>query len=391
MQPFYFCNTSRVFFGPGCVAEHLEGLVRESGATCVMLAQGRGGAAACGALGDVEAALDAAGVRVVDFKGIMPNPTYAKVLEGAQLARREGVDLIVAVGGGSVMDCSKAISITASYGDDAWSAFWENAGTLDFDPIPVGVVVTAVGTGSEVNGEGVITNEECARKLGRDYPRCTPIFTMLDPAYTATVGMRQTMAGGFDAFTHVAETYLSGPDAENISDDISEALMRAIVRDLPRAKADLADLDARGNLMWASTVAELRLIKCGKSLDFGPHMIEHQLGAFTNCIHGEGLAAIYPAYHRVMSQAGSVRYARLAERVWGVERNGRSDLEVAAAGIEKLSAFIEEMGLPCNLTQLGVPTDDAFLRSVAEAVGERDTGYRHLSVEDIFQILCDAR
>lgn len=396
MQPFYFCNTSRVFFGEGAVAAHLAALVRGRGASCVMLAQGRGGAVACGALGDVREALARTGARVVDFSGIMPNPTYAKVLEGVRLVREEQVDLIVAVGGGSVMDCCKAISLVAPCGlgeQAAWEAFWERTGTVDFAPVPVGVVVTAAGTGSEVNGEGVITNEATGRKLGHDYPACTPVFTILDPSYTCTVGSLQTASCGFDSFTHVAETYLSAPDEENVSDDLSEALMRGIVRDLPRALAAPDDVGARGNLMWESTCAELRLIKLGKDLDFGPHMLEHQLGAFTDCTHGCGLAAIYPSYYRYVIDGATslVKFCRLAERVWGVERAGRSDRELALAGIDAIEAFIRRSGLPASLTELGVPTDDAFLRRVADAVGGHDRGYRKLDAQDLYQILLDAR
>ena len=391
MNPFYFANSSHVYFGVGVVAQQLERLVRERGARTVLVASGRGGAERCGALPDVRAALEAAGVTMVPFTGIMPNPTYAKVLEGARLVREHDVDLIVAVGGGSVMDCSKAISIAAPYGDGAWDAFWAQRGELDVTPVPVGVVVTASGTGSEVNGEGVITNEETHVKAGNDYPACTPVFSLMDPAYQRTVSRKQTASCGFDALTHVAETYFSAPDEENVSDDISEALMRGIIRDLPRVLADPDDLDVRGNLMWESTCAELRLIKLGKSLDFGPHMIEHQLGAYTDCIHGCGLAAIYPAYYRYVYRGGVAKFARAAERVWGLERAGRDDDTLALAGIDAMAAFIKRIGLPCNLTELGVPTDDAFLRQVAESVGGHRRGYRALDTEDIFSILRASR
>lgn len=391
MGPFYYCNTSRVFFGEGVVRENLARLVAERGVSCVMLAQGRGGAERCGALADVRAALSEAGVRVVDFSGIMPNPTYAKVLEGARLVREEEVGLIVAVGGGSVMDCSKAVSMAAPYGDDAWDAYWEARGTVDFEPVPVGVVVTASGTGSEVNGEGVITNEERGIKTGTDYPEATPVFCLMDPAYQVTLSARQTASCGFDAFTHVAETYLSAPDTENVSDDISEALMRGIVRDLPRVLAAPDDLDARGNLMWESTMAEMRLIKLGKALDFGPHMVEHQLGAFTDCVHGCGLAAIYPAHYRYVAAAAPARFARMAERVWGIERAGRDDAALAEACIQAIADFVERLGLPRTLTELGVPTDDAFLMKVAESVGGHARGYRPLDTADIFEILRASR
>lgn len=432
MQPFYFCNTSRVFFGEGAVTAHLARLVGERGTGRVLLAWGRGGAAACGALDDVRRELARCGARVIEFSGIMPNPTYGKVLEGARLVRGEQVGLIVAVGGGSVMDCCKAISLVAASGlegDAAWGAYWEREGEIAFSPVPVGVVATASGTGSEVNGEGVITHEGRGRKLGRDYPACTPVFSILDPAYTCTLDALQTAAGGFDSFTHVAETYLSAPDDENVSDDLAEALMRGIVRDLPRALAAPGDVDARGNLMWESTVAELRLIKAGKELDFGPHMLEHQLGALTDCVHGCGLAAIYPAYYRYVIKGASslVKFCRLAERVWGIERAERTgseqgieragrpdsergieralktdrepgidravktDRELALAGIDAIAGFIRSCGLPGSLTELGVSTDEAFLRRVADAVGGHGRGYRKLDADDLYRILLDAR
>lgn len=221
------------------------------------------------------------GQNVIEFSGIGANPTYAKVLEGARLARENKVDLILAVGGGSVMDCCKAVSMAAVYGGDLWADFWERPGIVDFDPLPLGMIVTVAGTGSEMNGGAVITNEELKVKTGRDYPKCNARFALMDPTYTYTVPQFQMASGGFDILSHIMETYFSGPDEDNVSDDISEALMRGVIRDLRAAIRNPEDYTARSNLMWESTMAENRIIKLGKQMDFECHQMEHRINFVT--------------------------------------------------------------------------------------------------------------
>ena len=385
MNSFVFENATRVDFGQGCVREQLAGVLGEFGET-VLLAYGGGSIRKNGIYQEVMEALLKAGKKVVEFPGIMPNPTYKKMMEGKKAVQENGVDLILGVGGGSVMDCCKAISMAAATDRDVWEEFWINRGVVDFDPVPVGVVVTVVGTGSEVNGEGVITHEEQKIKTSRHYPRCNPKFAMLDPTYTYSVPPMQTAAGGFDMLSHVMETYFSEPDEDNISDGISETLMRTIVKNLPVAMKEPENYEARSNLMWTSTMAEIGIIKLGKKCDFEAHMIEHQMGAYTDCNHGMGLAVIHPAYYRRICRDGVRKFARFAREVWNISPEGRSEEELAFAGIDALEAFIRSLGLPTSLRELGFADRDV-LKPIADSCILNDGGYRKLTCKEILEIL----
>lgn len=362
MNNFIFENATKAIFGKDCVKEYLSCLTKKNAKThTVMLAYGGGSIRKNGVYDQVMAALQKAGKAVVEFPGIMSNPTYAKVQEGAKLARENDVGLIIGVGGGSVMDCCKAISLAAVYGGDVWADFWAHPGVIAFEPLPLIVVVTAAGTGSEMNGGAVITNEELRIKTGRDYPQLNPKFALMDPTYTYSVPKRQMLSGGFDTLSHIMETYFSAPDEPNVSDDIMEALMRGVIRDLRAALKDPEDYTARSNLMWEAAMAENRVIKLGKRCDFECHQMEHQLGAYTNCSHGEGLAVLHPVYYRHICEAGAKKFARFATEVWGVQPEGRSEKELARMGVETLASFIQEIGLPTTLRELGVD-ENADLR-----------------------------
>ena len=394
MNDFIFENSTKVFFGKGAVKKNLAGLV-EGYAGPVMLAYGGGSIKRNGIYDEVTETLRAAGKTIIEFPGIMPNPTYEKVLAGAELARESREGLVLGVGGGSVMDCCKAIAMAASamaaaYEGDIWEDFFAREGKMDFLPLPVGVIVTASGTGSEVNGDAVITNTEKKVKTGRDYPRCNPDFAILDPVYTMSVPKRQLAAGGFDALSHIMEIYFSAPDEENVSDDIAEALMRGVVRDLRASMKDPEDYAARSNLMWEAAMAENRIIKLGKQKDFQAHMMEHQLGAFTDCGHGEGLAVIMPAYYRHIAPAGAKKLARFAVRVWGASPEGKTELALALDGIEALASFIRELGLPSTLRELGV-SERAPLREIAFSTELAAGGYGRLSHEEVLRIFEECR
>lgn len=225
MNNFIFENGTKAILGKGCVKEYLACFLRKYGDT-VMLAYGCGSIRKNGIYDELLGILETEGKNVVEFDGIMPNPTYDKVLEGARLARENHVDVIVAAGGGSVMDCCKAVSLAALYDGDAWDNFWAKPGIIDFEPLPLCAVVTVAGTGSEMNGGAVITNEKLKVKTGRDYPICNPKLALLDPTYTYSVPVKQMVSGGFDTLSHIMEIYFSEPDEPNVSDDIAEALMR---------------------------------------------------------------------------------------------------------------------------------------------------------------------
>ena len=385
MNNFVFENATKTYFGRGCVKEYLGCLLKGYGDT-VMLAYGGGSIKKNGIYDEVMGILTASGKTVVEFPGIMSNPTYAKVLEGAALAREHSADLILGIGGGSVIDCCKAISMAAVYNGDVWDHFWARAGVIDFTPLPLGVIVTVAGTGSEMNGGAVITNEEKKIKTGRDYPACNPRFALMDATYTFSVPKRQMVSGGFDILSHIMETYFSANDEENVSDDISEALMRGVIRDLRASVKNPQDYAARSNLMWESTMAENRIIKLGKQCDFQCHQMEHQLGAYTNCNHGEGLAVLHPAYYRRICCEGLPKFVRFATRVWGISTDGKTDKKIARAGVEALADFIRELGLPATLRELGM-TDSAILKEIAGSCNLAPGSYKKMTHEEILSIL----
>lgn len=384
MNNFIFENATKVFFGKGCVKEYLRCLTKGYGDT-VMLAYGGGSIKQNGIYDEVTALLRAAGKTIVEFSGIMANPTYAKVLEGAKLAKENHVGLILGVGGGSVMDCCKAVSIAARYEGNVWSDFWARPGIFDFEPLPLGVIVTVAGTGSECNGGAVITNEELKIKTGRDYPQCNPRFALLDPTYTYSVPKFQMVSGSFDILSHIMETYFSEPDGSNVSDDISEALMRNVIQNLRAAIQNPEDYTARSNLMWDATIAENRIIKLGKTCDFECHQMEHQLGAYTNCNHGAGLAVLHPVYYRHIYKDGLAKFKQFAINVWGVSVDGRTDEEIALAGVDALKDFIVEIGLPATLRDLGV-NESTDLKAIADSCNLAPGSYKKMTHEEILEI-----
>ena len=350
-----------------------------------MVAYGGGSIKQNGIYDEVMEILDKAGKEVVEFPDIMPNPTYAKVQSGAALAREKGVDMILGVGGGSVMDCCKAIAMAAVYPGDIWTDYWERLGVIDFTPLFLGVIVTAAGTGSEMNGGAVITHEEKRIKTGRDYPSCNPRFALMDPRYTTSVPVKQMVSGAFDTLSHIMEIYFSEPNEENVSDDISEALMRSVIRDLWAAIENPKDDTARSNLMWESTMAENRIIKLGKQCDFQCHNMEHQLGAYTDCNHGFGLAVLHPVYYRHIYKEGLPKFVRFAERVWGIATEGKSEEKIALEGIEALAGFIQEIGLPTTLRELGVK-EQGRLKEMAASCSISAGSYKKMTAGEILQI-----
>ncbi len=386
MNNFIFENRTKVYFGEGCVKEYLACLVKSC--ETVMFAYGGGSIKKNGVYDEVTGILQKAGKRIVEFSGIMANPTYAKVQEGAALARKESVDMILGVGGGSVMDCCKAVSLAARYDGDIWEDFWARPGVIEAEPLPLGVIVTVAGTGSECNGGAVITNEQKKVKTGRDYPKLNPRFALMDPTYTYSVPVRQMVSGGFDILSHIMETYFSEPNTDNVSDDIMEALMRSVIRNLRAAIQNPRDYTARSNLMWDSTMGENRLIKMGKKCDFQCHNMEHQLGAYTDCNHGCGLAVLHPVYYRHIYKDGLPKFVRFAQNVWGIARRGQTDEELALAGVEALADFVQEIGLPTTLQELGV-TDRTMLREIADSCAISAGSYRKMSHEEILEIFSE--
>ncbi len=384
MNNFIFENSTKVYFGKGCVKEYLVCLTEKYGER-VMLCYGGGFIKKNGIYEEVTEKLKSAGKKVFEFPGIMANPTYRKVLEGAEFAKENEIDVILGVGGGSVMDCCKAISLAARYEGDVWADFWARPGIIDFKPLPLGVIVTVAGTGSECNGGAVITNEDLKVKTGRDYPQCNPKFALLDPEYTYSVPEFQMVSGGFDTLSHIMEIYFSEPDEDNVSDDIAEALMKNVIRNLRAAVANPKDYTARSNLMWDATMAENRIIKLGKKTDFECHQMEHQLGAYTDCNHGAGLAVLHPVYYRHIYRSGIAKFKKFAVNVWGIPADGKSDEEIAGAGVEALADFIKEIGMPATLQELGID-ETVDLKEIADSCAVVPGSYKKMTHEEILEI-----
>ena len=400
MNDFSWECRTKVRFGRGCVREHLAGLVEEFAfpGGNIMIGYGGGSVKRNGSYDDVMHVLEsmgysregnaAEGKMIVEFPGIMSNPTLRRMKEGAELASLMDVGLIIAIGGGSVMDCCKAIAVQAKYDGDAWEDFWMQGKPMTHDIIPCGVVVTMPATGSEVNGCAVLTNEETKIKTDRDYPGMNPAFALMDPAYTLTMPARQLKAGTFDILSHIMETYFSYPLEDNPADDVAEGLMRGLIRDFRAAVKDPGDYQARSNIMWTASLAENRIIKTGKSKDFQAHNMEHQLSAYTDCNHGEGLAILHPAYYRRIYKDGLLKFVRFAERVWGLDREDYgSDEEFALAGIDALADLIKEMGLPSTLRDIGFGEKEAaMLPEIAESCFISQGAFRPLTKDEILEI-----
>ena len=383
MNNFTYENKTRVHFGRGCVGENLPALLANYGKN-VLLAYGCGSIKKNGVYDEVTGILEAAGKNVIEFSGIMPNPTYAKVQEGAALARENDIDLILAVGGGSVSDCCKAVSAQAKLENDLWE--FENVKHgVPTEFVPLVTIVTVFGTGSEMNAGGVITNEELKVKGPLWGAQADVAF--LDPAYTMSVPFGQVISGAFDTLSHAMETYFDAC-AQNLSDDINEALMRSVIRNIRTLLAGHESYEARSELAWASAMAENGILKIGKLTGFECHMMEHQLGAYTDCNHGAGLAVIHPHLYRHIYKDALDRFARFAREVWGVTRT--DDDAAALSGIDALAAFIKEIGMPATFAELGIPAD-TDLRAIADSTVVVPGCPKQLDADEIYEILCECR
>lgn len=380
MNNFIYENKTKVYFGKGGVKEYLGCLLKNYGDT-VMLAYGGGSIKRNGVYEEVVGILKNAGKHIVEFSGIMPNPTYAKVQDGAKVARENHVDLILAVGGGSVSDCCKMISAQAMLEQDIWTMEMEKH-TYPNKFIPLGMIVTVFGTGSEMNAGAVITHEEKKIKAGIFGAQAD--FAFLDPGYSMSVPKMQVISGAFDTLSHAMETYFGKPDENNLSDEINEALMRSVIRNTRILLQNPKNYDARSELAWASAMAENGILKIGKITDFQCHQIEHQLGAYTNCNHGAGLAVIHPVLYRHIYAWNIPRFARFARNVWNVQEE--SEKKAALAGIELLAAFIHEIGLPATLADLGV-SKETDLKAVAYSTNISSGCCKILTSDEIYEIL----
>ena len=386
MNPFIYSYPTKVYFCEKAAQQHLEAELAKVGPN-VLLAYGGGSIKRNGIYDELTDILRKAGKRIVEFTGIMSNPTYAKVQEGAKLAREEKIDFILAVGGGSVIDCCKIVSAQAKADQDIWEMeYTDRKQPTAF--IPMGAVVTAFGTGAEMNNGAVITHEE--KKLKSALWGASYEFAILDPVYTMSMPMKQVISGAFDSLSHCMETYMGNPRTVNLSDEINEATQRSIIRNIRATLENPQETQARSELIWAAAIAENGILKIGKQTDFQCHMLEHQLGAYTDCNHGQGLAVLHPALYRHMLPEATAQFARLAEQVWGIDGTNKTAEEMASAFVDALAAFIKEIGLPTTFAEMDIQTDTDY-RAIADSTVLTGGCAKRFTADELHQILLECR
>ena len=380
---FTYCNPTKLFFGKGAL-EEIRGELKKYGKN-VLLVYGKGSVKRSGIYDKVVAVLKECGKEIYEDGGVMPNPTTEKLKEGCERARAAKADLILAVGGGSVCDYAKAVSVSAYCGEDPWEKFFLRFEEPDGKIIPVACVLTMVGTGSEMNGGSVITNHAQKLKIGHVFgEEIYPKFSVLDPEYTFTLPAYQMVAGFFDIMSHIMEQYFSGTD-DNTSDYIMEGLMRSLIHSSRIAVRNPLDYEARSNIMWTATWALNTLVAMGKDTDWEVHMIGQAVGAYTDATHGMTLAAVSPAYYRFIMPYGLEKFRRFAVNVWDVPTQGKTDEEIAEDGIRAMEGWMKEIGLMMNLRDLGVT--DEMLGGIVKSTLIMTGGYKVLTQDDVLQIL----
>lgn len=348
MNNFIFENNTKIYFGKGCVKEYLACLVKRYDGN-IMFCYGQDSAKKNGIYKEILSVLETTGTAIYKFPGITPHLSYSKVMEGAEFAKKHNAGLVLGAGGSSVTDFCKAVSLAAKYNGDVWADFWASPGIFNFKPLPTGIIPTIASTGSECNGKAVITNEKLKIRTGRNYVQCHPEFALFDPSYTYSVPEYQMISSSFGILANIMEIYFSGTGCDNVTDDIAEALIKNIIRNLQVAIHNPKDYTARSNLMWDAVLAGNRITRAGKRCSSWCSQMGYQLEAYTGCNYGEGMAVLLPVYYRHIYKNNLVKFKRFAINVWGITEDDKSVEETALAGIEALEKFIRENGLPADL------------------------------------------
>lgn len=380
---FTYCNPTKLYFGK----DALEGLNKElpKYGKNVLLVYGGGSIKKNGIYDKVISVLKENGKEVFEDAGVMPNPTADKLREGVARARAAKADLILAVGGGSVCDYSKAVSVSVYCDDDPWDKYFERFEDVTCKIVPVGCVLTMVGTGSEMNGGSVITNTEKKFKVGHVFDEnAYPKFSILNPEFTFTVPHYQMLSGIYDIMSHILEQYFSGED-DNTSDYLAEGLLRSLIHSAEIAAENPTDYEARSNIMWTATWALNTLIAKGKTEDWEVHMIGHAVSAYTNATHGMTLAAVSLPYYRHIMSYGLSKFARYAVNVWGVNAEGKTERAVAEEGLNRMENWMKKIGLVMNITELGATPE--MLDGIVSATVINKSGYKVLTAEEVKEIL----
>jgi hypothetical protein len=381
---FTYCNPTKLYFGDNALS-NLSTELKKYGQN-VVLVYGGGSIKKNGIYDEVMSILNAEGKNVAEISGVMPNPTIEKLYEGIEIARKHNADFLLAVGGGSVCDYTKALSVSVNCDEDPWDKYYIKFDEPICETLPVGCVLTMVGTGSEMNAGSVITNHKAKLKIGHVFAdeKIMPRFSILNPKYTLTLPHRQMVSGIYDIFNHICEQYFSGDD-DNTSDYISEALMKSVIHSSRIANKDSQNYEARSNIMWTATWALNTLVAQGKSTDWMVHMIGQSAGAVTDATHGMTLSAVSLPYYKYIMDAGLNKFVRFAKNVWDVNSEGKTDKEVALEGLNAMEDWMKELGLAMSLSELGA-TDD-MIDDIVNGTIILDGGYKVLTKDDVREIV----
>lgn len=381
---FKYCNPTKLYFGDDSL-KFLNDELPKYGKN-VVLVYGGGSIKKNGIYDSVTEILKNNNKDVAEISGVMPNPTLAKLKEGVEIAKAHKADLLLAVGGGSVCDYTKAVAVSVNCDDDPWEKYFVRFEEPDCKIIPVGCVLTMVGTGSEMNAGSVITNSDTKQKIGHVFAseEVMPKFSILNPKYTLTLPKYQMVSGIYDIFNHICEQYFSGND-DNTSDYISEGLMRSVIHSSRIAVKNPQDYEARSNIMWTATWALNTLVSRGKSTDWTVHMLGQAVGGYTNATHGMTLSAVSLAYYRYIMPYGLEKFKRFAVNVWNVAADGKTDEEIANDGLSAMEEWMKEIGVAMSLSEFGVTNDAA--EKIADFVIPMNGGYKPLTREEVVEIL----
>lgn len=380
---FTYSNPTKLYFGENAL-DNLASELKNYGKN-VLFCYGGGSIKKNGIYDKVVKILNECGKTIIEDGGVMPNPTSEKLVDGCKKAREGKADFILAVGGGSVCDYAKAVSVSVYCTEDPWDKYYLRMEDVDNEIIPVGCVLTMVGTGSEMNGGSVITNHEQKLKIGHVFgDNVFPKFSILNPTFTFTLPKYQMVAGFYDIMSHILEQYFSGED-DNTSDYIMEGLLKSLIHSSRIAIEKPTDYEARSNIMWIATWALNTLVACGKSTDWMVHMLGQSVGAYTDATHGMTLAAVSIPYYKFIMPFGLAKFKRYAINVWNVSPDGKTDEEIAIEGLSRMESWMKEIGLVMNIRDLGV-TDD-MIDGIAKGSFIMDGGYKVLNHDEIVLIL----
>ncbi len=384
MENFEFYSPTEFIFGKNRELE-VGQYIKKYGGSRVLIHYGSGSAVKSGLIDKVKKSLVEAGIYFVELGGVKPNPRDTLVYQGIELCRKENVNFILSVGGGSCIDSSKAIAAGVLYDGDFWDFYSRKAEIQK--ALPIGTILTIAAAGSEGSGSSVVTQEatKLKRSTGSNWIR--PIFSILNPQFTCTLPPYQTACGAADIMAHVFERYFTNTTEVEFSDRLCEAVLLTMVKETPRAIAEPTNYEARANMMWAGTVAHNDIIGVGRSQDWNSHAIEHELSGLYDCAHGAGLAVIMPAWMEFVMNHNVMRFAQMAVRVWGCEMNFENPEMTARQGIQRFRKFLHEIGLPINLAELGAKEEDIPTLVKNQGLGDEKTwGFVRLSADDITSI-----